>query len=194
MWRKQGQRRPIERRLDELFREYVLPEDVLQAFELEEEWQEADRALARRLASAREVSGEKLASDAWRIVRTREHTEARYQDALKRARAATRRIPESRAAANTLAWALYRMQRFEEALQAIDRAEELNDLHEKRLSSSHYEVLRGLASLRLGRREEGQAILDRLFKTPGLPDDVRLFLGEARLLEASREGSPEAAR
>jgi tetratricopeptide (TPR) repeat protein len=132
-------------------------------------------------------------SASWAIVSQAGASADKIAQALQWAETASRQQPENGNVLNTLGVAQYRAHKFPEALQTLQRSEELN---RSRLKSSSPADLAFLAMTcyRLGKKDQAQEYLDQLRKAMAEPrwknnEEGKRFLSEAEAL--LKEPGPE---
>jgi WD40 repeat protein/tRNA A-37 threonylcarbamoyl transferase component Bud32 len=155
---------------------------------------EADRSLpgpireaALLVLGSRDPYVNALNSSAWGIVAGGGggHTRAEYEQALGCVEAALRVWPEEYKYVNTLGVTQYRLERWAAALETMRRSERLA-VETKGAASPDDTVISAMCLMKLGRRAEAEAELERTRRLAGAggpPDaDTRAFLKEAEEL------------
>jgi hypothetical protein len=182
--------------VDQLLKEQVLCQDVLDHLRTDPGLGEELRARALRLARERRDDPQKLNRSAWEVVKLPTQGDERYRQALRWAEAASGRKPDDGMIQNTLGVAQYRAGRYADAVDALRRSRTLNSgLTPSALAVPSDTIFLAMALYQLGRADEARAELDRLWPIRGpmkflTDDETRGFLAEA---EALILGTPPSA-
>jgi Flp pilus assembly protein TadD len=153
----------------------------------------ADQTISEPVRQEALAMAERLADDpqrynaaSWAIVSRPGGSPEQYSRALRLAQAACRLQPDDGTMLNTQGVAQYRADKFPEALQTLQRSDEMN---RTRLKSSIPDDLAFLAMTchRLGKRDQAQGYLDQLRKAMAKPrwannQEKKRFLAEAETL------------
>jgi WD40 repeat protein/serine/threonine protein kinase len=179
-------KREVVRRIDALFRQTLLREEVLAIIRKEPSLNEKDRDFAIQVTQGhRQAIPANLNIVAWETVKHPGRGKEAYALAVRQAETAVRLAPGDPNFLNTLGVALYRAGRLAEALAVLTRSEKLNATKE----GPKPEDLAFLATAQheLGKKEEAKATLARLreiMKQAGWANNAEAqgFLREAETL------------
>jgi tetratricopeptide (TPR) repeat protein len=118
----------------------------------------------------------------------------KYQQALAWARTACQLDPKNGAALFTLGMALYRNGKYQDALETLQRAHELNKQQEPRLFPTHLALL-AMTRHQLGQKKQARANLERastaLGKGPAITSLAYPIHREARELIEGKVAGPK---
>jgi len=160
--------------------ELLLKDQVIAHLEGAHDLDERVRETALRMArSLKDLPAKNYNESAWRVVRSPGASAETYAGALKLAEAACELEPDNAGIQNTLAAALYRNGRFEDASKALTRSMGLDESGRQRagdlavLAMARFrlgqpeEAQEALAEARALQSQEGNAELDRLLREAG---------------------------
>jgi len=149
--------------------------------------------VARRLPGGTELSDAQrsLADYCWNIAKDPQRTHEEYETALRGVETYREERPDVRSVINTHGVLLYRLGRYEEALELLSRSDTLHS-QEQQGSSPHDVAFIAMAQRRLGHEQAARAALARLreiMKDPEFAGDEEAqgFLAEAEALFGDRE-------
>ncbi len=180
--------RELERRVYALYDQPMLRDEVLASLRDDPALSEAARRDALALAQLVAENAAGLARSSWSLVQSPKADPASYQRALRMAEAAIRLVPHDGLGQGARGAALYRLGKYDEAVDILARAEPLNAYRLDGTYPPNRAVL-ALAQHRLGRSDLARATLEPLRpilqKRPAGPmyDATRAFLREVDGLE-----------
>jgi tetratricopeptide (TPR) repeat protein len=142
----------------EAYEELVSPELVAKRLEKDPALDADHRACALRIAGAVGGSVEQIEDEVWPVVRARNAPVQDTQAALWKARLACALEPDEEGQLRLLGMALYRLDRYAEALAALERSDELRT--ERRRARPETAAFLAMTHHRLGNAEEAQRYLE----------------------------------
>jgi WD40 repeat protein/tRNA A-37 threonylcarbamoyl transferase component Bud32 len=172
--------------VESLYQEALLKQDVLERLQALADLDEATRSLALAFAGLHdEASAGGLNQRSWQTVRRSGESADAYRRALRFAEAACRLEPENAYILNTLGVAQYRAGLYSEALDTLQRADQINAKAGARSLPGDVAFL-AMSAHRVGKAEEAKAHLVRLRAlmkdSKGASAENRAFLAEAEAL------------
>jgi WD40 repeat protein/serine/threonine protein kinase len=179
--------RYVVRRVQDLFAEFVLRDEVLGALSRDASLGDGEREFAAQVArNHSEGSSQALNELAWQVVRERDCDLQSYARALRQAEAAARAKPMYSYSLSTLGIAQYRVGQYAAALATLTKSDHLHTIALNRPLSADLAFL-AMAQHQLGAKAKAKATLARLREAMKKPRwtrdlDAQGFLGEAETL------------
>jgi WD40 repeat protein len=149
------------RRMVPPIHQYQFKDELIEQLRVDSTHSEPVRAAALAIIEPLADDPEPLDVLSWGVVRAADGRRDDYLRALHRAEAAVRLAPENGTYAKTLGVALYRIGRYEQALEALRRATALNTANGSRSTPAEVAFV-AMAHHRLGHAVEARAGLDAL--------------------------------
>jgi WD40 repeat protein len=177
--------------VDSLLAKLLLKEEVFKAVAADTTITPTVRRRALELAEQATENAAALNHASWSVVRQPGLPQERYQLALRQAQAAVRIEPEHGFIVNTLGVALYRVGKYQEALESLTRSDQLNSKGDNKSLPADLAFL-AMAHQKLGHHDEAKKFLSRLREALADPKrradaESQAFLREAETLI---EGKP----
>jgi tetratricopeptide (TPR) repeat protein len=178
------QRREIVTLVKELFDGLPLRSEVLAKLRLDPTLDAATREAALQVAQATSEDPVRLNYFAWEAVRVKGQDRDKYAGAYRQAEAAVQAFPDVGEYLRTLGGAHYRLNRFGDAVETLERSEKLFAIQQGAPDRAGLTFL-AMAHYQLEHREEAQATLARLreaIKDRESPREAQDLLNEAEEL------------
>jgi tetratricopeptide (TPR) repeat protein len=160
----------LQNQVNELYTRLVFTDHVVTALEADASLTPGARFKAIGIARAKGDEPIRLNRESWHLVSRPHDNPKAYEIGLRGAEAAAAAEPDNVAFVNTLGVAQYRNGRYEEAYITLTRSDELRRQQGKK-SVPHDVAFLAMAMLRLGRVQEAQTTLERLYSIIGDPEE-----------------------